>query len=73
MYKRQTIDRKPSHLGSKLSGPRGISLTGLASIGATGGITGRRMTPSSLISPAAAAAARCVAAVRPPKEAFNAR
>src|SRR6266852_5677525 len=36
------IDRKPSHFGSKLSAPLGISGTDLASIGSTGGITGKR-------------------------------
>ena len=35
------------HLGSKLKGPSGNSATGLASIGATGGITGRSMPPVS--------------------------
>ena len=45
---RKTIDRKPSHLGSKLNGPSGICGTGRASIGATGGLTGRCMTPSCL-------------------------
>ena len=40
---RKTIDRKPSHFGSKLtSSPSSASipLTGLASMGATGGTTG---------------------------------
>jgi hypothetical protein len=36
------IERKPSHFGSKLSAPAGIRGTDLASIGATGGITGKR-------------------------------
>jgi hypothetical protein len=36
-----TIVRNPSHLGSKLQGPSGRSGTGLASIGATGGIDRR--------------------------------
>src|SRR6266545_3650633 len=44
---RNTIVRNPSHLGSKLQGPSGSSGTGLASIGATGGITGRSMHPVS--------------------------
>src|SRR5262245_54438411 len=44
---RKMIDRKPSHLGSKLYEPVGISATDLASMGATGGITGRRMHLSS--------------------------
>src|SRR5215212_4757370 len=44
---RNTIVRNPSHLGSKLNGPSGSSATGLASIGATGGITGRSMPPVS--------------------------
>src|SRR5215471_21579695 len=38
---RKMIDRKPSHFGSKLSAPSGMRGTALASIGATGGITGR--------------------------------
>src|SRR4029453_18434265 len=40
---RNTMVRNPSHLGSKLQDPSGRSETGLASIGATGGITGRSM------------------------------
>src|SRR5215475_7890568 len=44
---RKMIDRKPSHLGSKLYEPVGISATDLASMGGTGGITGRRMRLSS--------------------------
>src|SRR5215204_3152147 len=40
---RNTIDRKPSHFGSKDSEPSGICGTDFASIGATGGITGRSM------------------------------
>src|SRR5215218_2426351 len=44
---RNTIVRNPSHLGSKLQAPSGSSPTGLASIGATGGITGRSMPPVS--------------------------
>src|SRR5580698_11541509 len=40
------IDRKPSHFGSKLSAPAGMSFTDLASIGATGGMTGRSIPPS---------------------------
>ena len=43
---RNTIDRKPSHFGSNTKSPRGIFSTGLASIGATGGLTGRSMAPS---------------------------
>src|SRR5437879_1069993 len=39
------IDRKPSHFGSKLSAPAGIRGTDLASIGATGGMTGKRNAP----------------------------
>src|SRR5450755_558372 len=41
------MERKPSHFGSKLSGPSGMSLTDLASIGDTGGITGRSIPSSS--------------------------
>lgn len=41
---RKTIARKPSHLASYCI-PGGISGTDLASIGATGGITGRSMSP----------------------------
>src|SRR5918995_64054 len=44
---RNTMVRNPSHLGSKLQGPSGRSETGLASIGATRGITGRTL-PSSI-------------------------
>jgi hypothetical protein len=44
---RNTMVRNPSHLGSKLQGPRGSSATGLASFGATGGISGRSMPPVS--------------------------
>ena len=44
---RNTMHRKPSHLGSKTSPPNftgsGIPFTDLASIGRTGGITGRSM------------------------------
>ena len=40
---RNTIDRNPSHLGSKTYSPDGMAGTALASIGATGGITGRSM------------------------------
>src|SRR5260370_31038028 len=36
------MERKPSHLGSKLRAPAGIRGTDLASIGSTGGITGKR-------------------------------
>ena len=46
------IDRKPSHFGSKLYGPSGIFGTGLASIGATGGLTGSCMPlscPNALV------------------------
>src|SRR5919108_2013464 len=43
---RNTTVRNPSHLGSKLWGPSGSPATGLASIGATGGITGRSLPPS---------------------------
>src|SRR6266571_9112921 len=39
------IDLKPSHFGSKLSAPSGICGTDLASIGATGGMTGKRTVP----------------------------
>src|SRR5262245_56451888 len=42
---RKIIDRNPSHLGSKLYEPSGISLTALASIGATGGVTGSVIVP----------------------------
>ena len=42
-WSRKTIERKPSHFGSKLIAPRGISLTAFASIGETGGMTGRSM------------------------------
>ena len=42
---RKMMDRKPSHFGSKLSAPSGICGTDLASIGATGGITGKRNVP----------------------------
>src|SRR5215216_6345386 len=44
---RNTMVRNPSHLGSKLQGPSGSPETGLASIGATGGITGRSIPPVS--------------------------
>src|SRR5215204_1822377 len=40
---RNTIDRKPSHFGSKDSEPSGICGTDFASIGATGGMTGSSM------------------------------
>src|SRR5437762_10515658 len=39
------MERKPSHFGSNESAPLGISGTDLASIGATGGITGNFMRP----------------------------
>src|SRR5213078_3641872 len=40
---RNTSARNPSHLGSKIhSSPDGRSATRLASIGSTGGLTGRR-------------------------------
>src|SRR4029453_6427993 len=48
---RNTIVRNPSPLGSKLQAPSGRSGTGLASIGATGGITGRSMPPVSGTGP----------------------
>ena len=41
---RKTIERKPSHLGSYIMSG-GIALTGLASMGFTGGMTGRSMPP----------------------------
>ena len=44
------IDRKPSHFGSKLSAPSGISFTDLASIGETGGMTGSRISSQSFVS-----------------------
>ena len=40
---RKMIERNPSHFGSYENAPVGIAGTDLASIGATGGITGRRM------------------------------
>ena len=43
-WSRKTIDRNPSHLGSYENGPVGMSLTDFASMGATGGMTGRRTT-----------------------------
>ncbi len=41
---RKQIDRKPSHFGS-YDAPGGIVLTDLASIGATGGMTGSCIGP----------------------------
>jgi len=43
---RNTMQRKPSHLGSYKNFPTGMSGTLLASIGFTGGITGSCMQPS---------------------------
>jgi hypothetical protein len=40
---RKITDLKPSHFGSYIW-PAGMSATGLASIGATGGMTGRSTT-----------------------------
>src|SRR5262249_61834281 len=41
----KTMERNPSHFGSKLYGPSGILLTGFASIRATGGVSRRGRPP----------------------------
>ena len=55
---RRSTGSRPTWARSS-AGRSGSPSTGLASIGATGGITGRRIAPSSPISPGRAAAARC--------------
>src|SRR4051812_26009188 len=50
---RKTSERKPSHLGSKIHSPSdGISPTRLASIGSTGGLTGRSTLHSTRLAAA---------------------
>ena len=51
---RNTMQRNPSHLGSKTKSPAGTAWVALANIGSTGGMTGKR-TSSTYRTPTTAA------------------